>query len=52
MLLPEPLYCVGITFKMTERVEQPIFIKFFIELEHSSMETIGVIQKAVAMGNK
>ena len=36
---------------MTERVEQQICIKFCIKLEHSSMETIRMIQKATAMGN-
>ena len=34
-----------------ERVEQWICIKFSIKLEHSSMETIQMIQKAKAMGN-
>ena len=32
--------CVAVTFKMTERVEQRICIKFCIKLEHSSIETI------------
>ena len=36
---------------MTEQVEQQIYIKFCIKLEHSSVETIGMIQKAAAMGN-
>ena len=36
---------------MTERVEQWICIKFCVKLEHSSMETNQVIQKATAMGN-
>ena len=36
---------------MTEQVEQQICIKFCIKLEHSSMETIRMIQKAAAMGN-
>ena len=35
---------------MTERVEQRICIKFCIKLEHSSVETIQVIQKPAAMG--
>ena len=39
------------SFKMTERAEQRICIKFCTKLEHSSMETIWMIQKAVAMGN-
>ena len=34
---------------MTERVEQWIYIKFCINLEHSSTETIWMIQKAVSM---
>ena len=36
---------------MTEWVEQGICIKFCIKLEHSSMETIWMIQKAAAIGN-
>ena len=36
---------------MTEGAEQWICIKFCIKLEHSSMETIWVIQKATATGN-
>ena len=45
MLLNEYVYCVGITFKITERVEQRICIKFWVKLEHSSAETIRMIQK-------
>ena len=41
----------GCCIKMTERVEQWICIKFCIKLEHSSTETIWMIQKATAMGN-
>ena len=37
---------------MTEWVEQQICIKFCIKLEHSSVETIWMIQKAAAMGNR
>ena len=51
MLLSEHVYCVAVIFKMTERVEQQICIKFCIKLEHSSVETIQMIQKAAAMGN-
>ena len=40
------MYCVAITFKMTEQVEQQISIKFCVKLEHSSAETIQMIQKA------
>ena len=36
---------------MTERVEQRICIQFCVKLEHSSTETIGMIQKAPAVGN-
>ena len=36
---------------MTEQAEQWICIRFCIKLEHSSTETIRMIQKAVAMGN-
>ena len=38
-------------FKITEWVEQCICIRFWVKPEHSSMETIQVIQKATAMGN-
>ena len=41
----------GVAFKMPEQVEQWISIKFCIKLEHSSMETIWMIQKAAVMGN-
>ncbi|KAF6132492.1 RAS like family 12 [Phyllostomus discolor] len=36
---------------MTERVEQGICITFCIKLEHSSTETIWMIQEAAAVGN-
>ena len=36
---------------MTEHVEQQICIKFCVKLEHSSVETIWMIQKATAVGN-
>ena len=51
MLLSEHVYCVVVIFKMTEQAEQWKCVKFCIKLEHSSMETIWVIQKAAAMGN-
>ena len=38
-----------VAFKMTKWVEQKICIKFCVKLEHSSMETIWMIQKAAAM---
>ena len=41
----------GHAFKMTEWEEQRICIKFCIKLEHSSAKTIGMIQRATAMGN-
>ena len=40
------MYCVAISFKMTEQVEQQI-CKFCVKLEHSSTETVQMIQKAV-----
>ena len=51
MPLSEHVYCVAITFEMTEQVEQQICIQFCVKLEHSYMETIWVIQKAAAVGN-
>ena len=46
MPLSEHVYCVAIAFKMTEWVQQWICILFCIKLEHSSAETIWMIQKA------
>ena len=55
MPLNEHMYCAAVAFKVTKWVEQQmqskICIKFCIKLEHSSMETIQMIQKATAMGN-
>ena len=51
MLMCELVYYVAFTFKMTEWVEQQICIQFCIELEHSSVETIYMIQKAIATGD-
>ena len=51
MPLSEHVYCVAVAFKMTEGAEQRIWIKFCIKLEHFSMETIWMIEKATAMGN-
>ena len=45
------VYCVAVTVKVIEQVEQCICIKFCVKLEHSSTETIWVIQKASALGN-
>ena len=50
MPMSEHVYCVAVTFKMTEQVEQEICIKFFIKLEHFSAETIRMILEATAMG--
>ena len=47
----EQVYCVAITFKMTEQVEQRIGMKLCFKLEHSSTKTIWMIQKATAVGN-
>ena len=44
MPLNEHVYCVAVTFKMTEQVEQWICIKFCIKLEHSSMENFWMIK--------
>ena len=38
--MSEHVYCVAITFKMTEQVKQGICMKFCVKLEHSSIETI------------
>ena len=46
MPLSERVYCVAVTVKMTERVEQRICITFCVKLEHPSLETIPMIQKA------
>ena len=51
MPLSDRVYCVAVAFKMTEQVGQWICIKFRVKLEHSSAETIWMIQKATAMGN-
>ena len=44
--MSEHVYCVAVTFKMTEQVEQQICTQFYVKLEHSSTETIQMIQKA------
>ena len=51
MPLREHVYCVAIALKMTEYVKQQICIRFCIKHEHSSMETVGMIQTAIVMGN-
>ena len=50
MPVSEHVYCVAMAFKMTEWVKQRICIKFCVNLEHSSMESIQMIEKAAAMG--
>ena len=50
-MFSELVYCVAIICQKTEWGEQWICIKFCIKLEHSSVETIQMTQKAVAMGN-
>ena len=51
MPFSEHVHCVGVTFEMTERVVQWICIRFCVQLECSSSETIQMILKAAAMGN-
>ena len=51
MPLSEHVYSVAIAFQMTEQVEQQICFRFFVQLAHSSVETIWMIQKPAAMGN-
>ena len=51
MSFSEHVYCVAITFNMAEQEEQRVCIRFCIKLEHSSMETIWMIQEAVAVGD-
>ena len=46
MPLSEHVFCVAITFKMPEQVEQQICIKSCGKLECSSTETLQMIQKA------
>ena len=51
MPFSELVYAVGVTFEMTELVEQLICIKFCIKLEYSSVETVQMIQKTATTGN-
>ena len=44
--LSEHVYYMTVTFKLTEGEEQHICIQFCIKLEHSSVETSQMIQKA------
>ena len=41
MLLCEHVYCVAVTFKMTERMEPEICISFWVKLEHSLWKLFG-----------
>ena len=49
MPLSEHVYCVVTAFQVAEWAEQGVCIEFCIKLEHSSEETIWMIQKAAAM---
>ena len=51
MPLGKHVSCVAVAFKMNEWLEQRICIKFCVELEQSSIETIEKIQKTAGMGN-
>ena len=51
MPLSEYVCRMAIALKITEWVKQWICSKFCIKLEHSSAETIWMIQKATAVGN-
>ena len=51
MPLSEHVYCVAVTCKMTEQVEQHTHIQVCIKFGHSSVETAWWIQKATAVGN-
>ena len=46
MPLSEHVYCVAIAFKMAEQVEQRITLKFSVNLEQSSMETVWMMIQA------
>ena len=49
--MSEHVYCVAVTFEITEQLEQHMHIKFCVKMEYSSVENIGLDQKATAMGN-
>ena len=49
--MSEHVYDVTVAFKVTELVEQPVGVKFCVKLEHSSEETLWMIQQAAAMDN-
>ena len=46
MPLSEHVYCVAVTLKTTERVEQQICIIFCVKIEHCSVETIWMTREA------
>ena len=48
--MSERVSCVAGSFKMTERAEQRICIRLCVKLEHSSAESIRMIQEAAATG--
>ena len=50
--MSEHVYCVVVAFKVTERAEQRICIRVCIKLEQFPTETIRMVQKAAAMGNR
>ena len=50
MLLSEHVYCVAIAFKMMEKVEQQLCMKFCVELEHFSEDTILIESEGCSYG--
>ena len=50
MPLSEHMYCVAVAFNMTEWVEQWICIKFCLQIQHFSVQTIWMIKKAFRHG--
>ena len=50
MLLSEHGYLVAVASEMSKQVEHQICIQFCIKFEHSSVETIQMIQEAAATG--
>ena len=52
MPLSEHVYCVAVAFKVIAWGEQQFCIRFCIKLEHSSVGTVRMIQKAAVMGSR